>query len=284
MAAAAGGDDPSVVLIVLDELPTQSLLDATGGIDSARFPNLAAFADDATWYRHTPRWHPSPTPPSPRCSPASSRRSIPRCTSTTPTTSSPSWRRPTSSRRSSRSRRSARTTAAFPRSPATTASRRRSSDRRARLRRPARHHRSTSGSTGCRSDRPRLPRSTTSRRSTRSSTGRVPISPSTSPLRGRSSTGASATRDSSEVDAGPAAPRLLRRRQGCRRSTTCTSCSPINPGVGGRTASRYDGLDSYVLDLAEGDRQPAVLVERVDRRGQRAASPPAGAVHRPLGR
>ncbi len=53
MAAAAGGDDPSVVLIVLDELPTQSLLDAAGGIDSVRFPNLAAFAGDATWYRHS---------------------------------------------------------------------------------------------------------------------------------------------------------------------------------------------------------------------------------------
>ena len=52
MAAAAGGDHPSVVLIVLDELPTQSLLDEAGGIDAVRFPNLAAFADDATWYRH----------------------------------------------------------------------------------------------------------------------------------------------------------------------------------------------------------------------------------------
>lgn len=52
VAPAEGGDDPSVVLIVLDELPTQSLLDEAAGIDSARFPNLAAFAGDATWYRH----------------------------------------------------------------------------------------------------------------------------------------------------------------------------------------------------------------------------------------
>jgi len=45
-------DQPSVVLILLDELPTRSLIDDAGGIDRARFPNLAAFADEATWYRH----------------------------------------------------------------------------------------------------------------------------------------------------------------------------------------------------------------------------------------
>ena len=48
-----GGDHPSVVLIILDELPTRSLLDGDDGIDDERFPNLAAFADDATWYRHS---------------------------------------------------------------------------------------------------------------------------------------------------------------------------------------------------------------------------------------
>ena len=47
------GDHPSVVLIILDELPTRSLLDGDDGIDVERFPNLAAFADDATWYRHS---------------------------------------------------------------------------------------------------------------------------------------------------------------------------------------------------------------------------------------
>ncbi len=46
------GDLPSVVVIVLDELPTRSILDADGGIDAQRFPNLAGFAGDATWYRH----------------------------------------------------------------------------------------------------------------------------------------------------------------------------------------------------------------------------------------
>ncbi len=50
----AEGDDPppSVVMIVLDELPTQSIVGADGEIDEVRFPNLAGFAEDATWYRH----------------------------------------------------------------------------------------------------------------------------------------------------------------------------------------------------------------------------------------
>lgn len=43
---------PSVVMVVLDELPTQSILGAGGHIDPVRFPHLARFADDATWYRH----------------------------------------------------------------------------------------------------------------------------------------------------------------------------------------------------------------------------------------
>ena len=50
---ADGEAPPSVVMLVLDELPTQSMLDAEGtGIDRARFPNLSRFAGDATWYRH----------------------------------------------------------------------------------------------------------------------------------------------------------------------------------------------------------------------------------------
>ena len=49
----AGEAPASVVMVVLDELPTQSMLDVDGtGIDRARFPNLARFADDATWYPH----------------------------------------------------------------------------------------------------------------------------------------------------------------------------------------------------------------------------------------
>jgi hypothetical protein len=41
-----------VVMLVLDELPTSSLLDGEGGIDAGLFPNLAGLADDATWYRN----------------------------------------------------------------------------------------------------------------------------------------------------------------------------------------------------------------------------------------
>jgi hypothetical protein len=45
---------PDVILVVLDELPTGLLLDETGTIDSRRFPNMAGFAGDATWFRsHT---------------------------------------------------------------------------------------------------------------------------------------------------------------------------------------------------------------------------------------
>lgn len=42
----------SVVMLVLDELPTQSLLTEDEAIDGVRFPNLASFAEEATFYRH----------------------------------------------------------------------------------------------------------------------------------------------------------------------------------------------------------------------------------------
>ncbi len=45
-------DLPSVVLLVLDELPTRSILAPDGTIDASRFPHLAALAADGTWYRH----------------------------------------------------------------------------------------------------------------------------------------------------------------------------------------------------------------------------------------
>ncbi len=45
-------DRPPVVFIVLDELPTSSLLDGTGAIDRNRFPNIARMADTSTWYRN----------------------------------------------------------------------------------------------------------------------------------------------------------------------------------------------------------------------------------------
>jgi hypothetical protein len=49
---AAAGDHPPVVYIVLDELPTLSLVDGQGGIDEDLFPNLARLADTSTWYRN----------------------------------------------------------------------------------------------------------------------------------------------------------------------------------------------------------------------------------------
>jgi len=48
----SSGDGAPIVLIVLDELPTASLLDERGLIDPVRFPNIARFGDDATWYRN----------------------------------------------------------------------------------------------------------------------------------------------------------------------------------------------------------------------------------------
>lgn len=49
---ATASDQPPVVLIVLDELPTQSLVSQGGTIDEALFPNLARLADQSTWYRN----------------------------------------------------------------------------------------------------------------------------------------------------------------------------------------------------------------------------------------
>jgi hypothetical protein len=41
-----------VVMIVMDEMPTASLLDGRGNVDAALFPNFAALAADANWYRN----------------------------------------------------------------------------------------------------------------------------------------------------------------------------------------------------------------------------------------
>jgi hypothetical protein len=50
--AGTEGDPPPVVVLVLDSLPTVSLLDGAGNIDAGLYPNLAALAGDATWYRN----------------------------------------------------------------------------------------------------------------------------------------------------------------------------------------------------------------------------------------
>jgi hypothetical protein len=48
----APGRPAPVVLIVLDELPVTSIMDENGRIDDVRYPNFAAFASTATWFRN----------------------------------------------------------------------------------------------------------------------------------------------------------------------------------------------------------------------------------------
>jgi sulfur carrier protein ThiS len=43
---------PHVVLLIMDELPSDSLLDRSGRIDPVRYPNFAALAGDSTWFRN----------------------------------------------------------------------------------------------------------------------------------------------------------------------------------------------------------------------------------------
>jgi hypothetical protein len=46
-----------VVMVVFDELPTVSLMDAGGEIDGERYPSFARLAGDATWYRNATTVH-----------------------------------------------------------------------------------------------------------------------------------------------------------------------------------------------------------------------------------
>jgi hypothetical protein len=41
---------PHALLLILDELPSDSLLDRSGRIDPVRYPNFAALAEDSTWF------------------------------------------------------------------------------------------------------------------------------------------------------------------------------------------------------------------------------------------
>jgi Sulfatase len=43
---------PHVVLLIMDELPSDSLLNRRGRIDRVRYPNFAALAADSTWFRN----------------------------------------------------------------------------------------------------------------------------------------------------------------------------------------------------------------------------------------
>jgi hypothetical protein len=51
-APTAAGRQPPLVMILFDEFPLSSLLDHTGRIDRRVYPNFAALADQATWYRN----------------------------------------------------------------------------------------------------------------------------------------------------------------------------------------------------------------------------------------
>ncbi|MGK2956753.1 MAG: sulfatase-like hydrolase/transferase [Solirubrobacterales bacterium] len=53
VAAGPVAGDPTtpVVLIILDELPTSTLMNADGEIDAKRYPEIAGFASQSTWYR-----------------------------------------------------------------------------------------------------------------------------------------------------------------------------------------------------------------------------------------
>ena len=55
VAAAATGSSsgaPPIVFVILDEFPVTAVMDGNGKIDAVRYPNLAEFARDASWYRN----------------------------------------------------------------------------------------------------------------------------------------------------------------------------------------------------------------------------------------
>ncbi|MEO3927197.1 sulfatase-like hydrolase/transferase [Micromonosporaceae bacterium B7E4] len=51
-ASRGGVSHPPVVMLILDEFPLTSLLDASGAIDARRYPNFARLAGESTWYRN----------------------------------------------------------------------------------------------------------------------------------------------------------------------------------------------------------------------------------------
>jgi hypothetical protein len=51
-AAGPARSSTPIVHVVFDELPVTTLVGADGTIDAELFPNFAAFAEDATWYRN----------------------------------------------------------------------------------------------------------------------------------------------------------------------------------------------------------------------------------------
>ena len=58
-------DPPPIVLVIFDEFSSISLMDENHRIDAERYPNFAAFAEDATWFRNASTmssWTPGAVP------------------------------------------------------------------------------------------------------------------------------------------------------------------------------------------------------------------------------
>ncbi len=58
---AAVENPAPVILVILDEFPTTSLMDERRRIDPIRYPSFAALAREATWFRNATTVHPSTT-------------------------------------------------------------------------------------------------------------------------------------------------------------------------------------------------------------------------------
>ena len=281
-----GGDDPSVVLHRARRAPDPVAPRRRPAASTpSGSPTWPPSPSDATWYRHHSALAPvTDVRRARRCS----RAQLPddatrRCTTTTRTTSSRCWPRPTSSRCSSPSRRSAPTTAALPRSPATDGAAGGGRGSRG----PASAISSTSpidlwldrvslgpdGAAGAR----RL------RRGRRELDGAGLTA--TAPLARRCRSTAAPRRRGLEPrrsTRAEAAHRLLRRRQGPGALLPPPHAPPSAVGsVAGRQAATTSSTPLGHGRCPRRTRQHAVLVERLDRRGERAASPPAGPVHRP---
>ena len=92
--ADTGAARAPVVLVIFDELPVSSLMDAGGHLDARRFPNFARLARDATWYRNTASVDqdtPYAVPGHPG-RPAATSRAPPGRSGPSAASSSPSWR------------------------------------------------------------------------------------------------------------------------------------------------------------------------------------------------
>jgi hypothetical protein len=57
VATQIGESDVPVVFVVFDEFPVVSLLNAQGGIDAGRYPNIARLATTSTWHKYTAAAH-----------------------------------------------------------------------------------------------------------------------------------------------------------------------------------------------------------------------------------